>query len=58
MINEILRSNNYQFQMTEPIPSRTGKILIEDTNDQPWRMLNFVENSVTFLTAPIVTYGI
>ncbi|WP_343659078.1 aminoglycoside phosphotransferase family protein [Chryseobacterium sp.] len=52
MINEILRSNTYQFQIIEPVPSRTGKILIEDINGSPWRMLNFVENSVTFLTAP------
>ncbi|MEJ5049689.1 aminoglycoside phosphotransferase family protein [Chryseobacterium culicis] len=52
MINEILRSNNYQFQIIEPIPSLTQKLLLEDTNGQPWRMLSFIENSVTFLTAP------
>ncbi|WP_312992769.1 phosphotransferase enzyme family protein [Chryseobacterium flavum] len=52
MINEILRSGNYQFQIIEPIPSLTHKILIEDADGHPWRMLNFIENSVTFLTAP------
>ncbi|WPO92502.1 phosphotransferase enzyme family protein [Chryseobacterium sp. HR92] len=52
MINELLRSNNYQFQMIEPIPSLTGKLLVKDTNDDPWRMLSFVENSVSFLTVP------
>jgi thiamine kinase-like enzyme len=52
MINEILRSNNYQFQIIEPIPSLTGKLLVKDTNDDPWRMLSFVENSVSFLTVP------
>ncbi len=52
MINEVLRSNNYQFEIIEPIPSLTGKILVKDKNGQPWRMLSFVENSITFLTAP------
>lgn len=52
MINELLRSNNYQFQMIEPIPSLTGKLLVKDTNNDPWRMLSFVENSVSFLTVP------
>jgi hypothetical protein len=26
--------------------------LVKDSNGQPWRMLSFVENSITFLTAP------
>ncbi|MBB6331049.1 thiamine kinase-like enzyme [Chryseobacterium sediminis] len=52
MINELLRSNNYQYQIIEPIPSLTGKLLVKDANDDPWRMLSFVENSTTFLTAP------
>lgn len=51
-INELLRSNHYQFQIIEPIPSLTGKLLVKDSNGQPWRMLSFVENSITFLTAP------
>ncbi|QIY89438.1 phosphotransferase enzyme family protein [Chryseobacterium gallinarum] len=52
IINELLRSNNYQFQIIEPIPSLSHKFLVKDANDQSWRMLNFVENSITFLTAP------
>ncbi|MGR3856784.1 phosphotransferase enzyme family protein [Chryseobacterium indologenes] len=52
MINEVLRSNHYQFEIIEPVPSLTGKILVKDKNGQPWRMLSFVENSITFLTAP------
>ncbi|RQO37611.1 aminoglycoside phosphotransferase family protein [Chryseobacterium sp. KBW03] len=52
MINELLRLNNYHFQIIEPIPSLTHKLLVKDTNDEPWRMLSFVENSITFLTAP------
>lgn len=52
MINEILRSNDYQFQIIEPIPSLTHQLLVKDENDEPWRMLSFVENSITFLTAP------
>lgn len=52
MINELLRSNNYHFQIIEPIPSLTHEFLIKDVNDEPWRMLSFVENSITFLTAP------
>ncbi|AZA77249.1 aminoglycoside phosphotransferase family protein [Chryseobacterium sp. G0186] len=52
MINGILRSNNYQLQIIEPIPSLTHKLLVEDANGQPWRMLSFIENSTTFLTAP------
>ncbi|AZA84472.1 aminoglycoside phosphotransferase family protein [Chryseobacterium lactis] len=52
MINELLRSNNYQFQIIEPIPSLIDKLLVKDANGQPWRMLSFVENSITFLTAP------
>ncbi|TZF99329.1 aminoglycoside phosphotransferase family protein (plasmid) [Chryseobacterium panacisoli] len=52
MINEILKSNDYQFQIIEPIPSLTNKLLVEDSNNDPWRMLSFVENSMTFLTAP------
>ncbi|PWN72264.1 aminoglycoside phosphotransferase family protein [Chryseobacterium phosphatilyticum] len=52
MVNDLLRSNNYQFQIIEPIPSLTHKLLIKDTDNQPWRMLSFVENSTTFLTAP------
>lgn len=52
IINDILRANNYQFQIIEPIPSQTNKILIKDADGHPWRMLNFIENSVTFLTAP------
>lgn len=52
MINELLRSNDYQFQIIEPVPSLTHELLVKDTNGEPWRMLNFVENSVTFLAAP------
>lgn len=52
MINELLRSNNYQFQIIEPIPSLSNALLVKDTNGAPWRMLSFVENSTTFLTAP------
>lgn len=52
MVNEILRSNNYQFQIIEPIPSLANQLLLEDKNGECWRMLSFVENSITFLTAP------
>ncbi|WP_426479268.1 phosphotransferase enzyme family protein [Chryseobacterium sp. CBSDS_008] len=52
MINELLRSNNYQFQIIEPIPSLANKLLVKDKDNQPWRMLSFIENSVTFLTVP------
>ncbi|AZB10730.1 aminoglycoside phosphotransferase family protein [Chryseobacterium sp. G0162] len=52
MVNELLRSNNYEFQIIEPIPSLTGQLLVKDANDEPWRMLSFVENSITFLTVP------
>ncbi|WP_353146417.1 aminoglycoside phosphotransferase family protein [Chryseobacterium sp.] len=52
IINELLRSNNYQFQMIEPIPSRSHTLLVNDANGGSWRMLSFVENSITFLTAP------
>ncbi|ROI06638.1 aminoglycoside phosphotransferase family protein [Chryseobacterium sp. G0240] len=52
IINELLRSNHYQFQMIEPIPSRSHTLLVNDANGGSWRMLSFVENSITFLTAP------
>ncbi|MDN3692188.1 aminoglycoside phosphotransferase family protein [Chryseobacterium tructae] len=52
MVNELLISNNYHFQIIEPIPSLANKLLVKDENGEPWRMLSFVENSVTFLTAP------
>lgn len=52
MINELLRSNDYQFQIIEPVPSLNNTLLVKDANDEPWRMLSFVENSITFLTAP------
>ncbi len=52
IVNELLRSNDYQFQIIEPIPSLTHQLLVKDENDEPWRMLSFVENSITFLTAP------
>lgn len=52
MVNELLRSNHYQFQIIEPIPSLTHELLVKDENGEPWRMLSFVENSITFLTAP------
>jgi thiamine kinase-like enzyme len=52
LINEILRSNDYHFQIIEPVRSLANKLLVEDINGEPWRMLSFVENSVTFLTAP------
>ncbi|MFS4429408.1 phosphotransferase enzyme family protein [Chryseobacterium sp. S90] len=52
IINELLKSNDYQFQIIEPIPSLTNKLLVKDANDDTWRMLSFVENSTTFLTAP------
>lgn len=52
IINELLKSNDYQFQIIEPIPSLTNELLVKDANDDPWRMLSFVENSTTFLTAP------
>ncbi|WP_228414001.1 phosphotransferase enzyme family protein [Chryseobacterium sp. CH21] len=52
MINEILKANDYQFQIIQPIPSQNNRLLIEDANGQPWRMLSFVENSITFLSAP------
>ena len=51
-INEVLKSNNYHFQIIESIPSLANKLLVEDINGEPWRMLNFIENSLTFLTAP------
>ncbi|PXW16321.1 phosphotransferase family enzyme [Chryseobacterium sp. CBTAP 102] len=52
LINEVLKSNNYHFQIIESIPSLANKLLVEDINGEPWRMLNFIENSLTFLTAP------
>lgn len=52
MINELLRLNNYQFQIIEPIPSLSNTLLVKDAHDEPWRMLSFVENSITFLTVP------
>ncbi|MET3035992.1 aminoglycoside phosphotransferase family protein [Chryseobacterium sp. NRRL B-14859] len=52
IINELLRSNHYQFQMIEPIPSRSHTLLVNDANGGSWRMLSFVKNSITFLTAP------
>jgi Ser/Thr protein kinase RdoA (MazF antagonist) len=52
MINELLRSNHYQFNIIEPVPSLTGKLFIKDADGDPWRMLNFIEDSITFLTAP------
>ncbi|MGL6127549.1 phosphotransferase enzyme family protein [Chryseobacterium artocarpi] len=52
MINEILQSNNYQFQNIEPVLSLTNKFLVKDSNGDSWRMLSFIENSTTFLTAP------
>ncbi|CAI8768210.1 phosphotransferase enzyme family protein [Chryseobacterium sp. IT-36CA2] len=52
MVNEILKANDYQFQIIEPILSRNNRLLVEDVNGQPWRMLSFVENSMTFLSAP------
>jgi len=52
LINELLQSNNYQFQIIGIIPSLDGKLLVKDSNGQPWRMLSYVENSITFLTAP------
>lgn len=52
LINEILRSNHYHFQIIEPVKSLANKLLVEDINGEPWRMLSFVENSITFLTAP------
>lgn len=52
MINEILKANDYQFQIIEPILSLNNRLLVEDANGQPWRMLSFVENSMTFLSAP------
>jgi len=52
IINELLKSNDYQFKIIEPIPSLTNELLVKDANDDPWRMLSFVENSTTFLTAP------
>jgi aminoglycoside phosphotransferase (APT) family kinase protein len=52
MINEILKANDYQFQIIEPILSRNHMLLVEDVNGQPWRMLSFVENSMTFISAP------
>ncbi|PTT36542.1 aminoglycoside phosphotransferase family protein [Chryseobacterium sp. HMWF028] len=52
MINKILKANDYQFQIIEPILSLNNRLLVEDANGQPWRMLSFVENSMTFLSAP------
>lgn len=52
MINELLRANDYQFQIIEPVPSLTHQLLVKDANNQPWRMLSFVEDSITFITAP------
>jgi hypothetical protein len=52
MINKLLRSNNYQFQIIEPVPSLTHELLVKDADGQPWRMLSFIENSITFVTVP------
>ncbi len=53
MINKLLRSNNYQFQIVEPVPSLTHELLVKDADGEPWRMLNFIENSITFVTVPL-----
>ncbi|MEY8760474.1 phosphotransferase enzyme family protein [Chryseobacterium tongliaoense] len=53
-INTILRSCEYQLRIVEPIPSLSNEFLIRDENGDPWRMLSFMENSVTFITVPSV----
>ncbi|MDR2235252.1 MAG: aminoglycoside phosphotransferase family protein [Chryseobacterium sp.] len=52
LINELLRSNHYHLQIIEPIRSLTGELLVKDSDGEPWRMLSFVENSLTFITVP------
>lgn len=51
-INTILRSCGYQLHIVDPIPSLSNEFLIRDVNGDPWRMLGFMENSVTFITVP------
>lgn len=52
LINELLRSNHYHLQIIEPIRSLTGELLVKDSDGEPWRMLSFVENGLTFITVP------
>ncbi|WP_449397501.1 hypothetical protein [Chryseobacterium wanjuense] len=51
-INSLLHYCDYQLQIVEPILSLSNHFIIRDENNDAWRMLNFVENSITFLKVP------
>ncbi|WP_027380541.1 phosphotransferase enzyme family protein [Chryseobacterium daeguense] len=51
-INSILADSDYQLQIIRPIPSISNEYIVKDKHNESWRMLGFVENSITFLKAP------
>lgn len=49
-INEVLGQSNYSKKTVKLIPTLSNDLLFEQ-NDEAWRMLEYLENSVTFLKA-------
>lgn len=51
-INRLLTAKHYDFKIIKPIASISNEFLVKDPHQQMWRMLDFVENSITFLKVP------
>ncbi|WP_415328124.1 phosphotransferase enzyme family protein [Chryseobacterium sp. MMS23-Vi53] len=51
-VNCLLRANNYEMEIIEPIPSSMQEFLVHDINEQSWRLQNFIDESTTFIKGP------
>lgn len=51
-INCLLQSSGYLYEIVDLVPSIQKEYLVYDENFHPWRMLSFVEDSVTFSKVP------
>ncbi|WP_390455375.1 phosphotransferase, partial [Chryseobacterium sp. Alg-005] len=49
-----LLSSHYPFQVIYPVSSMSKEFLVKSSDQQVWRMLDFVENSITFLKVPSI----
>lgn len=47
-VNSVLKNSDYSRKIVDLIPAQNGEFLV----NQKWRMLEFIENSVTYLKVP------
>ncbi|SIQ59069.1 Phosphotransferase enzyme family protein [Chryseobacterium sp. RU37D] len=51
-INLLLHKSDYKLQVVEPIASLHNDFVVKDENGCFWRMLSYIQSSITFLKVP------